>query len=115
MTVKYHSVNSIVTYCRAIMKVLTQYHKDVIVIILSYMVPPPLSRRRPVAAIPGKGVRCQWGQFGMRASPYDPPNIDHTLFYQFLSLCIKNLCFEGILKYIFKYLLMAASTMKIMT
>ncbi len=35
-----------------------------------------LSRRRPVVAIPGKGVRCQWGQFGMRASPYAPPNID---------------------------------------
>ncbi len=27
-------------------------------------------------AIPGKGVRCQCGQFGMRASPYAPPNID---------------------------------------
>ncbi len=39
----------------------------------------PLSRRRPVVAIPGKGVRCQWGQFGMRASPYAPPNIDQGI------------------------------------
>ncbi len=37
---------------------------------------PSLSRRRSVVAIPGKVVRCQWGQFGMRASPYAPPNID---------------------------------------
>ncbi len=38
---------------------------------------PPLSWRRPVVAILGKGVRCQWGQFGMCALPYAPPNIDH--------------------------------------
>ncbi len=37
---------------------------------------PPLSRRRPVVAIPGKGVRCQWGHFDMRASPDAPPNIE---------------------------------------
>ncbi len=37
---------------------------------------PPLSRCRPLVAIPGKGVRCQWGQFGMRASPCAPPNIE---------------------------------------
>ncbi len=37
------------------------------------------SRRRPVVAIPGKGVRCQWGHFGMRALPYTLPNIDPLL------------------------------------
>ncbi len=25
---------------------------------------------------PGQGGGCQWGQFGMRASPYAPPNIE---------------------------------------
>ncbi len=49
-----------------------------------------LSRRRSVVAIPGKGVRCQWGQFGMRASPYAPPNIDRLsiriLIYRSLSI-----------------------------
>ncbi len=43
-----------------------------------------LSRRRPVVAIPGKGVRCQCGQFGMRASPYAPPNIE-SLYPLFLK------------------------------
>ncbi len=38
----------------------------------------PLSRCRPVMAIPGKGVQCQCCQFGMRASPYTPPNIEST-------------------------------------
>ncbi len=32
----------------------------------------PLSRR-------WQGVRCQWGQFGVRASPYVPPSIDHEV------------------------------------
>ncbi len=36
---------------------------------------PPFVLTQPVVAIPGKGVRCQCGQFGMRASPYAPPNI----------------------------------------
>ncbi len=36
--------------------------------------------RRPVVAIPGKEIRCQWGQFGMRASPYAPPNIEIHLW-----------------------------------
>ncbi len=40
---------------------------------------PPLSRRRPVVVILGKGVRCQWGQFGMLASPYAPPNIGYHI------------------------------------
>ncbi len=47
---------------------------------------PPLSRRRPVVAIPGKGVRCQWGQFGMRASPYASPNIDHYIWQYFQKI-----------------------------
>ncbi len=38
--------------------------------------PSAESRHRPIVAIPGKGVWCQWGQFGMRASLYAPPNID---------------------------------------
>ncbi len=38
MTVKYHTVNITVTYYRTIMKVLSHYHKDVIVIKLSYVV-----------------------------------------------------------------------------
>ncbi len=37
-----------------------------------------MSQRWPVVAIPGKGVRCQWGQFSMRASPYAPLNIDYN-------------------------------------
>ncbi len=45
-----------------------------------------LSRRRPVVAIPGKVVRYQWGQFGMRASPYTPSNIDGLL----LTSCIEK-------------------------
>ncbi len=50
------------------------------------------SRHRPVVAIPGKGVRCQWGQFGMRASPYTPPNMDQgrvgNIFLIFLCFFI---------------------------
>ncbi len=38
----------------------------------------PLSRRRPIVVIPGKGVWYQWGQFGMRASSYAPPNIERS-------------------------------------
>ncbi len=34
-------------------------------------------------------------------------------FYQFLSLFVKNLCFEGSLKYILKYFLIAAPAVKI--
>ncbi len=36
VTVKYHSVNITVTYYHTIMRVLSQYHKDVIVIELSH-------------------------------------------------------------------------------
>ncbi len=36
----------------------------------------PLSRHRADLAIPGKRVWCLWGQFGMRASPYAPSNIN---------------------------------------
>ncbi len=49
---------------------------NVCIIFLYAAFAPPLSRCRPVMAIPGKGVRYQWGQFGMRASPYALPNID---------------------------------------
>ncbi len=35
-----------------------------------------VARCRPIVAIPGKRVRCQWGQFGMRALPFTPQNID---------------------------------------
>ncbi len=54
------------------------------------------SRRRPVVAILGKGVRCQWGQFGMRASPYAPPNIeDPSQNYLFCTLFrIANISFS---------------------
>ncbi len=38
MTVQYHSVNISVTYYRSIMKVLSHYRKDVIVIELSHIV-----------------------------------------------------------------------------
>ncbi len=60
--------------------------------------PANLSRRRPVVAIPpGKGVRCQWGQFGMRASPYAPPNIESRLLVSsVVRLCLPegypNIC-----------------------
>ncbi len=46
-----------------------------------------LSWRRPIVAILGKGVRCQWGQFGMRASPYAPPNID---WCKVIKFTVKN-------------------------
>ncbi len=56
---------------------------------------PPLSRRRPIMAILGKGVRCQWGQFGMRASPYAPPNIDRTICDSY-SRCNLSNCYQMI-------------------
>ncbi len=52
------------------------------VLVLALLVsctPSPVSQRRPYVAIPGKGVRCLWGQFGMRASPNTSPNIDTVL------------------------------------
>ncbi len=36
----------------------------------------PFVMTQPVVAIPGKGVRCQYRQFGMHASPHAPLNID---------------------------------------
>ncbi len=71
MTVKYHSVNVTITYYRTIVKVLSHYHKDVIVIELSHII------------------------------------------LVVLSLFVRDFVFEGILKGIFKYLLMAVSRMKI--
>ncbi len=47
---------------------------------------PPLSQHRPFVTIPGKGVRCQWGQFGMRASPYAPPNIEYEFYYPLVKV-----------------------------
>ncbi len=54
----------------------------------------PLSRRMPYVAIPGKGVRCLWGQFGMRASPYAPPNIDvqHACMNNQTGPCLHKHC-----------------------
>ncbi len=41
---------------------------------------PPLFQYRPHETVPGKkGVRSLWDQFGMHASPYAPPNVEHTL------------------------------------
>ncbi len=37
----------------------------------------PLLRRRPGEVIPGKGVWCLWGQFGMHAPLYAPPSGKH--------------------------------------
>ncbi len=50
-----------------------------------------VSRHRPVVAIPGKVVRCQWGQFGMRASPYAPPNIEWLVYKSWMKLLLYTL------------------------
>ncbi len=71
-----------------------------------YMVPlsqtgiPPLPLCRPLVAIPGKEVRCQWGQFGMRASPYAPSNIDHKRVAKFTFCDMKYLtgCDKSLVK-----------------